>query len=134
MKVSDFYYHLPPELIAQSPLDDRSSSRMLVVHRQSGTLEDRHFFDLPEYLSPGDCLVINDSKVFPSRLLGTRSTGGKVEVFLLKLLFRTLDCARQTWTLPPTRCNHSVQRSSDSGNCRPRRTRRTDHPIHGSDR
>ena len=86
MKVSDFSYHLPPELIAQSPLPDRSASRMLVVHRDSATLDDRHFRDLPEYLSPGDCLVINNSKVFPSRLFGHRPTGGKVEVFLLKQL------------------------------------------------
>ena len=84
MKVSDFDYHLPPELIAQAPLPERSSSRMLVVHRDSRTLEDRHFRDLPKYLSPGDCLVLNDSKVFPSRLLGHRPTGGKVEVFLLR--------------------------------------------------
>ena len=84
MKVSDFSYYLPPELIAQSPLPDRSASRMLVVHRDSATLEDRHFRDLPHYLTPGDCLVLNDSKVFPSRLFGHRATGGKVEVFLLK--------------------------------------------------
>ena len=86
MKVSDFNYELPPELIAQSPLADRSASRMLVVHRNSGLFEDRHFRDLPQYLSEGDCLVLNDSKVFPSRLYGHRPTGGKVEVFLLKQL------------------------------------------------
>src|SRR5579863_6900025 len=88
MKVSDFHYHLPPELIAQTPLPDRSASRMLVVHREPGAVkfEDRHFRDFPEYLVPGDCLVLNDSKVFPSRLYGRRPTGGKVEVFLLKRL------------------------------------------------
>lgn len=86
MKVSDFDYHLPPELIAQAPLPDRSASRMLVVDRHTGALDDRHFSNLPEYLGPGDCVVINDSKVFPSRLLGHRPTGGKVEVFLLRQL------------------------------------------------
>lgn len=86
MKISDFDYHLPPELIAQAPLAERSASRMLVVHRDSGILEDRHFRDLPDYLTPGDCLVLNNSKVFPSRLFGHRPTGGKVEVFLLKQL------------------------------------------------
>jgi len=86
MKVSDFNYDLPPELIAQFPLAERSSSRMLVVHCETGLFEDRHFYDLPDYLAPGDCLVLNDSKVFPSRLFGHRPTGGKVEVFLLKQL------------------------------------------------
>ena len=86
MKVSDFDYHLPPELIAQEPLPDRSASRMLVVHRSTGVFEDRHFRDLPSYLTPGDCIVLNNSKVFPSRLFGQRHTGGKVEVFLLKQL------------------------------------------------
>ena len=86
MKVSDFDYHLPPELIAQEPLPDRSASRMLVVHRSIGVVEDKHFRDLPSYLTPGDCIVLNNSKVFPSRLFGQRPTGGKVEVFLLKQL------------------------------------------------
>ncbi|HEY3740137.1 MAG TPA: tRNA preQ1(34) S-adenosylmethionine ribosyltransferase-isomerase QueA [Bryobacteraceae bacterium] len=86
MKVSEFHYDLPPELIAQAPLADRSASRMLVVDRQAGTLEDRRFQDFPSYISPGDCIVINDSKVIPSRLYGHRPTGGKVEVFLLKRL------------------------------------------------
>ncbi len=86
MKVSDFSYYLPPELIAQVPLPDRASSRMLVVHRGTNTLEDRHFRDLPEYVGPGDCVVLNNSKVFPSRLFGHRPTGGKVEVFLLRQL------------------------------------------------
>ena len=86
MKVSDFNYHLPPELIAQTPLADRSASRMLVVHRDSGRLDDRQFSDLPEYLGSGDCLVLNDSRVFPSRLFGHRPSGGKVEVLLLRQL------------------------------------------------
>ncbi|MBO4399124.1 MAG: S-adenosylmethionine:tRNA ribosyltransferase-isomerase, partial [Lachnospiraceae bacterium] len=67
MKTSDFYYDLPKELIAQDPLADRSSSRLLVVHRDTGKLEHRHFTDIIEYLNPGDCLVINDTKVIPAR-------------------------------------------------------------------
>ena len=86
MKVSDFSYGLPPDLIAQAPLPNRDSSRMLVLDRALDTLEDRHFRDMPAYLGPGDCLVLNNSKVFPSRLFGHRPTGGKVEVFLLRQL------------------------------------------------
>jgi S-adenosylmethionine:tRNA ribosyltransferase-isomerase len=83
--LSEFDYHLPPELIAQQPLDDRAASRMLVVDRASGTWEDRMFRDFPTYLKPNDCLVVNDSRVFPSRLLGHREHGtGRVEVFLTK--------------------------------------------------
>jgi S-adenosylmethionine:tRNA ribosyltransferase-isomerase len=68
MQLSDFHYDLPPELIAQEPPAERDGARMLVVHRSSGTWEDRTFRDLPEYLEPGDCLVLNDSRVIPSRL------------------------------------------------------------------
>jgi S-adenosylmethionine:tRNA ribosyltransferase-isomerase len=91
MKVSDLAYHLPDELIAQQPLAERSASRMLVVDRTAGTLRDQHFRDLPEYLTAGDCLVLNDSKVIRSRLFGRRKTGGAVEVFLLK------KAAESTW-------------------------------------
>ncbi len=86
MLVSDFDYHLPEELIAQQPLADRAASRMLVVDRRDGTWQDRMFRDFPCYLHTGDCLVLNDSRVFPSRLYGTREhgDGGRVEVFLTK--------------------------------------------------
>ncbi|MEO8662113.1 MAG: tRNA preQ1(34) S-adenosylmethionine ribosyltransferase-isomerase QueA [Bryobacteraceae bacterium] len=85
MHVSEFDYHLPAESIAQEPLADRSASRMLVVHREEGRWEDRAFRDLPDFLRPGDCLALNDSKVFPARLYGQRvGTGGAVEVFLLR--------------------------------------------------
>lgn len=96
MRVSDFDYSLPPELIAQAPLDDRSASRMLVVDRASNSLADRHFRDLPEFLRPGDCLVLNESKVIPCRLFGKRAAGqgGKVEVFLL----RPTGDEAHTWT------------------------------------
>ena len=83
MLLSDFDYHLPEELIAQEPLADRAASRMLVVDRQSGTWQDRTFRELPSFLRPGDCMVPNDSRVFPSRLYGHREGHtGNVEVFL----------------------------------------------------
>ncbi|MDP9113910.1 MAG: tRNA preQ1(34) S-adenosylmethionine ribosyltransferase-isomerase QueA [Acidobacteriota bacterium] len=83
MLLSEFDYHLPEELIAQEPLADRAASRMLVVDRKSGTWQDCSFRDFPSFLHPGDCLVLNDSRVFPSRLYGHREGhSGKVEVFL----------------------------------------------------
>ena len=85
MKTSDFNYDLPPELIAQTPLERRDGSRLLVLDRETGAMEHRHFYDLPEYLHPGDCLVLNDSRVLPARLLGHRvPSGGAVEVLLLQ--------------------------------------------------
>jgi S-adenosylmethionine:tRNA ribosyltransferase-isomerase len=84
VKTSDFHYDLPEELIAQTPLEKRDASRLMVIHRDTGELEHRIFSDLPDYLNPGDCLVINDSRVLPARLLGNRSTGGAVEVLLLQ--------------------------------------------------
>lgn len=84
MKTHDFWYDLPEELIAQTPLQQRDSSRLLVLDRQSGEVTHRHFYDIIEYLQPGDCLVMNDSRVLPARLLGHRPTGGAVEVLLLR--------------------------------------------------
>ena len=85
MKTSDFYYDLPKELIAQDPLEDRSSSRLLVLHRKSGRVEHRVFTDIVEYLKPGDCLVRINTKVIPARLYGTRvDTGATIELLLLK--------------------------------------------------
>ncbi len=85
MKSSDFYYELPQELIAQEPLAQRSSSRLLVLDRTNGSIEHKVFCDLKEYLRKGDCLVLNDTRVIPARLLGRRSdTGGKIEFVLLK--------------------------------------------------
>ena len=85
MKTSDFYYDLPKELIAQDPLEDRSSSRLLVLHRKSERVEHRVFTDIVEYLKPGDCLVRNNTKVIPARLYGTRvDTGTTIELLLLK--------------------------------------------------
>ncbi len=84
MKTSDFNYDLPEELIAQTPLERRDGSRLMHLDRITGAVEHRHFFDLPEYLRPGDCLVLNDSRVLPARLIGRRETGGAVEVLLLR--------------------------------------------------
>lgn len=85
LKTSDFYYDLPKELIAQDPLEDRSASRLLVLHRKSGTVEHRIFTDIVEYLRPGDCLVRNNTRVIPARLFGTREdTGVVIELLLLK--------------------------------------------------
>ncbi len=85
MKTDDFYYDLPKELIAQDPLSDRSSSRLLVLDRADGSVSHRHFFDIKEYLREGDCLVLNNTKVIPARLLGVKEdTGAGVEIFLLK--------------------------------------------------
>jgi S-adenosylmethionine:tRNA ribosyltransferase-isomerase len=85
MRVSDFDYHLPEELIAQRPLERREDSRMLVVDRKAGTWQDRLFRDFPDYLEAGDCLVLNDTRVFPARLLGHRQgMRGEVEVLLVR--------------------------------------------------
>lgn len=84
MKTHDFWYDLPEELIAQTPLERRDGSRLLVLNRATGAMEHRHFFDIADYLLPGDCLVMNDSRVLPARLLGRRPTGGAVEVLLLR--------------------------------------------------
>ncbi|MBQ7247865.1 MAG: tRNA preQ1(34) S-adenosylmethionine ribosyltransferase-isomerase QueA [Lachnospiraceae bacterium] len=85
MDVKEFDYELPQELIAQDPIEDRSSSRLLVVHRDSGQLDHRIFREIKEYLEPGDCLVINNTRVIPARLMGVREgTGASIEVLLLK--------------------------------------------------
>ena len=85
MNVKDFYFDLPQELIAQDPLEDRSSSRLLVLDKNTGETEHRHFRDITEYLRPGDCLVINNTKVIPARLFGVKEdTQAKIEVLLLK--------------------------------------------------
>ena len=85
MNVKDFYFDLPQELIAQDPLEDRASSRLLVLDKKTGEVTHRGFRDILEYLRPGDCLVINDTKVIPARLFGVKEdTGAKIEVLLLK--------------------------------------------------
>ena len=84
MKRTDFYYDLPEELIAQTPLQKRDGSRLLLLNKENGMLEHHHFYELPSFLREGDCLVMNDSRVLPARLLGKRETGGSVELVLLR--------------------------------------------------
>ena len=84
MKTEDFWYDLPEELIAQTPLQQRDASRLLVLDRKTGETCHKHFYDILDYLQPGDCLVMNDSRVLPARLLGKRPSGGAVELLLLK--------------------------------------------------
>ena len=84
MKKSDFYYDLPEELIAQNPLKQRDASRLMLLDKQSGAMDHRHFYELPQLLQPGDCLVLNDSRVLPARLIGQRASGGSVELVLLR--------------------------------------------------
>ena len=84
MKKSDFYFDLPEELIAQTPIEQRDHARLLHLDKKTGMLEHRHFYEITDYLHPGDCLVLNDSRVLPARLIGTRPTGGSVELVLLR--------------------------------------------------
>ena len=92
MKTSDFDYNLPEELIAQTPLKQRDASKLLVVDRENQTITDKHFYDIVDYLNPGDALVLNETKVLPARIFGERpDTGGKVEALLLK------DLGNDTW-------------------------------------
>lgn len=92
MKTHDFYFDLPEELIAQTPIERRDASRLLVLNKTTGEWEHRHFYDLPDYLRPGDCLILNDSRVLPARLLGQRLPGGGAcEVLLL------IDKGDKTW-------------------------------------
>ena len=92
MKTSDFYYDLPPELIAQTPIEKRDASRLMTLDRATGAVEHHHFYELPDFLNPGDCLILNDSRVLPARLLGRRLPGGGAcEVLLL------IDRGERTW-------------------------------------
>lgn len=87
MDIKDFYYDLPPKLIAQTPLKDRTASRLMVIDRKSGEISHKHFYDIIDYLNPGDCLVMNDTRVIPARLYGSKEgSGGKIEFLLLKRL------------------------------------------------
>lgn len=94
MKTSDFYYDLPKEFIAQTPIEPRDSAKLLVYHRDTKQIEHRHFYDLPEYLTEKDCLVINETRVMPARLLGQRKKNGS---FIEFLLLKRID--RDTWEI-----------------------------------
>ena len=92
IKTSDFYYDLPPELIAQTPIEQRDASRLLTLNKETGETQHHHFYDLPNFLRPGDCLVLNNSRVLPARLIGKREPGGGAcEVMLL------IDRGEKTW-------------------------------------
>lgn len=84
MEKSDFFFDLPEELIAQTPLEQRDASRLLHLDKKTGEIEHRHFYELPQYLRKGDCLVLNNTRVLPARLLGCRQSGGGVELVLLR--------------------------------------------------
>lgn len=113
MNVKDFYYDLPEELIAQDPLKVRTESRLMVLDRESGDVYHRHFFNVKEYLKPGDCLVINNTKVIPARLIGEKEeTGGKVEVLLLK---RKDDSTWETLVKPGKKCRVGARLSFGNG-------------------
>lgn len=102
LSTKDFYYDLPRELIAQDPLEDRSSSRLMVLDKETGELEHRHFYNIKEYLRPGDCLVINNTKVIPARLYGVKEeTGALIEVLLL---VRRKDNIWETLVKPGKKC------------------------------
>lgn len=113
MDKKDFYYDLPEELIAQDPLKKRSNSKMMVLDKKSGDVTHRHFYDIKEYLHPGDCLVINNTKVIPARLLGEREgTGAKVELLLLK---RKTDDVWETLVKPGKKARIGTKLSFGNG-------------------
>ncbi len=113
MLKSDFYYDLPEELIAQDPLTDRTASRLLVLGKTTGEITHRTFSEIGDYLRPGDCLVINDTKVIPARLLGTKkNTGAAVEVLLLKRLEKDV---WETLVKPGKKCREGAELSFGNG-------------------
>lgn len=113
MKTSDFYYELPQELIAQDPLEDRSASRLMHLDRKTGAVEHRHFRDIKEYLRPGDCLVINDTKVIPARLYGRKvGTDALIEILLLK---RRENDVWETLVKPGKKCRPGAEISFGEG-------------------
>ena len=113
MKTSDFYYDLPKELIAQDPLEDRSSSRLLHLSMEDGSFEHRHFTDILDYLKEGDCLVINDTRVIPARLYGHKEeTGALIEILLLK---RKENDIWETLVKPGKKCKPGIKISFGEG-------------------
>ena len=113
MKTSDFYYDLPQELIAQDPLEDRSSSRLMVLDKTTGSVEHKIFRDIIDYLNPGDCLVVNNTKVIPARLLGVKEdTGAHIEVLLLK---RKTDNVWETLVKPGKKARPGARISFGNG-------------------
>ena len=124
LKLSDFYYDLPKELIAQDPLEDRSSSRLMHIDRKTGAYEHKKFTDVIDYLNPGDCLVLNNTKVIPARLFGVREktennetvlTTGKIEVLLLK---RRENDIWETLVKPGKKCKPGTKLNFGNGKLR----------------
>ena len=108
MKTSDFYYDLPKELIAQDPLEDRSASRLMHLDKTTGEYKHGHFRDILQYLKPGDCLVINDTKVIPARLYGSKvGTDAAIEILLLK---RKENDIWETLVKPGKKCKVGTRR------------------------
>ena len=115
MNVNDFDYELPEELIAQDPLQDRSSSRLLILNKADGSIRHDHFYHIPSYLKPGDLLVINNTKVIPARLLGVREdTGAAIEVLLLKRL-KDLESSWECLVRPGKKCREGAHFSFGEG-------------------
>ncbi len=115
MQLTDFSYDLPPERIAQTPVEPRDHSRLLVIDRQTKRLSHHHFYDLPALLSSGDVLVVNNTKVLPVRLFGTKDTGGKIEVLLTKQL--SLESDHEVWqalTKPGLKVGQTVHFSAEN--------------------
>ena len=115
MKTSDFYYDLPKELIAQDPLEDRSSSRLMCLNRRTGEITHRHFHDITQLLNPGDTLVINNTKVIPARLIGEKEgTGAVVEVLLLNRV-KGLESTWEALVRPGKKCREGARISFGGG-------------------
>ena len=115
MKTSDFYYDLPKELIAQDPLEDRSSSRLMCLNRETGEISHRHFYEIIDFLHPGDTLVINNTKVIPARLIGEKEeTGAVIEVLLLNRV-RNMEATWETLVRPGKKCRPGTRISFGNG-------------------
>ncbi len=115
VKTSDFYYDLPKELIAQDPLEDRSSSRLMCLNRETGEISHRHFYEIIDFLHPGDTLVINNTKVIPARLIGEKEeTGAVIEVLLLNRV-RNMEATWETLVRPGKKCRIGTKISFGNG-------------------
>ena len=115
VKTSDFYYDLPKELIAQDPLEDRSSSRLMCLNRETGEISHRHFYEIIDFLHPGDTLVINNTKVIPARLIGEKEeTGAVIEVLLLNRV-RNMEATWETLVRPGKKCRPGTRISFGNG-------------------
>ncbi len=115
MKTSDFYYDLPKELIAQDPLEDRSSSRLMILNRKTGEIAHRHFYEIADFLHPGDTLVINNTKVIPARLIGEKEeTGAVIEVLLLNRV-KNMEATWETLVRPGKKCRPGTRISFGNG-------------------